>query len=268
MVPTKRLIRNIYITAIGVVALLGLIHGFWISHAPLLTILIVELIGIGAATVGALIGWLVLRMIYPHLRSEGEKPVMDKKVQANTVKEMNIEYELNIDDILAFHLYHHEHSPEIGRVWKLIRRMLLFISILEFLIAITLLVAFGKQQLPLVIALGACAVLTFLLWSFHLFTFQKTLRLTVARDYGQGRNKLIGKHKLSITPDAVTDITDTGESTTRWNTIGYVSSTDQYLFMLVRFSSPYIVPRSAFDDEAAFRQFVEGAKAYHQAAMA
>ncbi len=93
---------------------------------------------------------------------------------------------------------------------------------------------------------------------------RKSLKRTVARNYSQGSNKLTGKHKISITPDALTDITDIEESTTRWNAIEWIASTDQYLFMTVRGSGPHIVPRRAFTNEEAFKQFVDTVNTYYQ----
>jgi hypothetical protein len=267
MVPTKRLIRNIYIIIIGVLAIIGLIQGFWIFHAPLLTILIVELILMGAGAIGASVGWLVLRAIYPHLRGDDKKTAVGANMQANLLKEMQIEYKLNIDDALAFHSYNYEHSPQIGRARKLIQRMLLLAVGVELLVSIVLVAAFGKQQLPLATALFTLVVLTFLWYSFFPSLLRKSLRKEVARRHGQDQNKLTLTHRLSVTADTVTDVTDVGQSTTHWNAIEYVASTDQYLFMSVRASSPYIVPRRAFSDEALFSRFVEVAKAYHQAAV-
>jgi hypothetical protein len=266
--PDKRYLRNIIIFMIIWTAIVASVASL-IVRAPLWVMLIAVFSYMGVGALLGFIGWIIYRRyIYPQFGIVSQKLVVATK-QASVAKEreMDVEYELNTDDALAFHLYNYEYSPQTGRLRKLMRRMLLFSIAIEILIAIVLIIAIGKDMLPFSVTLGILAMLTLLWWSFSPLLIRKSLRGAVARNYGQGRNKLTGKHKLSITPDAVTDIADMGESTTRWNAIEWVASTDEYLFMLVRASSPYIVPRRAFADDAAFRQFVEEAKAYHQAAM-
>jgi hypothetical protein len=264
----KHYLRNGIIFTISVVLLIVLIIG-WIAHVSLRDLLIMVLMTIGmGAVIGGLMGWLFFKFIYPQLGIVSQKLAVGTNVPVNLSKEMSVEYELNIDDALAFHLYNYEHSPQLGRVWKLLHHSLLFVVAIEILIAIVLIIADGKDMLPISTTLGVLAVLTFLYYIFRPLLMRKLLKWAAKRSYGQGPNKLIGKHELSITPDVVTDITDMGESTTRWNAIEYVASTNQHIFMQVRASSPYIVPRRAFADGAAFRQFVEAAKACHQAVMA
>jgi hypothetical protein len=78
MVLTKRQLRKVYISVTSgltvVFLLIGLGECIWIYHAPLMTILMVELIIIGAAALGGVIGWLIARKIYPQLQNEGKKP--------------------------------------------------------------------------------------------------------------------------------------------------------------------------------------------------
>ena len=125
----------------------------------------------------------------------------------------------------------------------------------------------GEEELSIAMAVGAFAVVTLLFYAFfYSFLRQKVAKKALQNQFEQGRNKLIGKHRLSITPDQVTDMSEVGVSTTHWRAIEYVMANDQYLFMPVRASSPHIVPRMAFSDESGFKQFVETAKAYYQAA--
>jgi uncharacterized membrane protein len=266
MVPSNRFVRNTAISAVVGFAIISLIIGL-IMQAPQRALLLIVSIAIGAGTIGALIGLLILRMIYAQFRSDGEKLKVGKNARDNLVEAMYIEYELNTDDALAFHLYNYEHSPQLGHARKLVRRGLLFAVAVELLAAAVIAVALGKGYLLFVLVLCAFALLTFLYYVVSPSLMRKGLRGTVARAYSQGKNKLTGKHKLSITPDGVTDIADIGETTTRWDAIEWLASTDQYLFMMVRGSGPHIVPKRSFADEAEFRQFVEASKVHHQAAM-
>jgi hypothetical protein len=53
--------------------IVGFLMGVWIFHAPLLTIFFVELGITAACVIGALMGWFILKRIYPHLRKNGTK---------------------------------------------------------------------------------------------------------------------------------------------------------------------------------------------------
>ena len=88
------------------------------------------------------------------------------------------------------------------------------------------------------------------------------------KDYGPNKNRLIGKHKFSATPTKMIDISNVGETESSWDAIEYVVTTDQYLFLHVRASGPYIVPKRAFPDDQAFRRFAETVTAYHHASIA
>ena len=264
IIRAKRYMRNLKIFTIAVCLLIGLFIGL-IAHVSIRDLLIAGLMAIGISfVVGELFGWLFFRFIYPQLRSSGEKLVVGPAEK----KEMGIEYELKADDVLAFHLYLYERSPQARRRRKLVRRMLLLAFALDIPAIIIVLAVVGTESLPSLAALGMLALLTLLLYLFSPLLLQKDIRAAVARQYGQGSDKLTGKHKLSITQDGVTDITGMGESKTRWKAVEWVTSTDQYLFMTVRGSAPYIVPRGAFSDETTFSQFADTAKSYHQAAEA
>ncbi|MFC1928097.1 YcxB family protein [Chloroflexota bacterium] len=261
--PSKRFVTITAIAAVAALTIMWLIIGL-IMHAPQITLLWIALIAIGTGTTGALIGWLILKLTYPGLRSNGEISPIDRDAQANLREKMYVEYELNNDDILSFYSYKYEHSPGPGRARKLIRRTLLSAIAVELIAALVLGVAFGNQYLLLILLLCVFALLTLLYYVFSPSVMRKSLRGTVTRNYGQGKDKLTGKHKLSIATDAVTDSSDVGESITRWNAVEWIESTDQYLFVMVRGSGPHIVPRRAFANEEAFRQFVDTAKAYRQ----
>ncbi len=267
IMPPRHYIRNLIIFAIAVCLPVFLVIGL-VAQLSIRDLFIIALMTFGIGTVVAgLVGWLFLRFVYPQLGTNDDKPSVNTNIQVSPAEKIYADYELNNDDMLSYYSYNYEQSPTLGRARKLIRRALLLAIAVELLVAVVLLVVLGRSYLPFAVALAAFAVLAILYYLLSPLLIRKSLRGVVARDYGHGRDKLTGKHKLSISPDAVTDITDMGESTTRWNAIEWIASTDQYLFMAVRGSGPYIVPRRAFANEEAFRQSVDTAKAYHQAAV-
>jgi len=158
-------------------------------------------------------------------------------------------------------------SIHIGRRMRLIKRIFLIISAVMLVVALVMIAVFDRQKLILVIIVSACAILIFLTSMFFPILTRILILKVANRNYRIEPNKTTGKHKLSISMDSVTDSSNEGESTTHWNAIEWIESTDQYLFMMVQDSVPHIVPRRAFTDEQAFKRFVDTAEAYHHASM-
>lgn len=255
----------ITITAVTVAAGLLLVCAiYFIVHPNLYDILLALLfvVGIGIV-VGVFFGWLAANFVDSMLQSH--KPSVIASLTTDIDREMNVAFELTSNDVLSFYYYNYEQSPTLGKARKLIRRALLFSVAVELLAAAILLVVFGRDYLSFVVVLGLFAVLTLLYYFFAPLLGRKSIKGLVARDYGHGKDKLTGKNKLTITPDAVTNVTEMGKSTTRWDAIEWIASTDQYLFMTVRGSGPFIVPKRAFTDEQEFKKFIDTAKTYHQA---
>jgi hypothetical protein len=70
LAPSKRLILVIYLSITLFIVVVGIVMGFWVFRAPLLTIFFVVLAMALASIIGALVGWLILIRIYPQLRNE------------------------------------------------------------------------------------------------------------------------------------------------------------------------------------------------------
>ena len=239
----------------------------WAQHASPLIVLYMTASGVLAGVIGTMAGWAILRRLYPQYRGGGKRP-SDTSSQADLKEEIELEYELNLGDVMAFYLHHYEQSPRLGRTRKLLRRMLLFSLAMEFVTVIILVAAFAMRYVSVILILGVLAAATFLYYLFSPSLMRMAINKAVTKRYDEGENTLIGRHRISITSDAVADVTDSGELTAHWSAAEYVASTDQYLFMVVREARPYIIPRRAFGDEASFRRVVEAATAYHRAAMA
>jgi hypothetical protein len=179
---------------------------------------------------------------------------------------MNVEYELNLDDVKAHLLYSFNHNPKMKRTRNLMSRITIPLAIVVIILALIIVLTGGKRDISAAVIVGACGVYLLL---FSIFYRKFTLWIisrSLMKVYGQRPNRIAGKHQLSVTPDAVIDINEIGQSTTHWNGIEWFASNDQYLFLSFRYSIFYIVPRRAFPSEGAFNQFVEAAKSYYQAA--
>ncbi len=264
MVQRKRFLKKALVAVVSAVTLMSLLAGLIIQLPPQALLLMV-LIVLAAGTIGAMLGWFIVGIIYSQLQITSRKPIVAKDESRSSVlpgkMSVEVEYELNVEDEVAFRLYNYTYSR------KLLRYMYLTACLSEILVATVLVVASGRPHFAFVFALSVLAALTLVYYLVSTSIFRKRLRWTVIRDNGERPSKLLGRQRLSVNAESVSEITPAGKSITRWNTVERVASTDQYIFIKVRGSVPYIVPRRAFASEEEFNQFIGTVKAYHQAAM-
>ena len=187
---------------------------------------------------------------------------------------MDIDYNISIDDVLAYNLYYASHSPQIQKILK--RRKLLYVLVGVFSLLFGLLCLFielvSSTKGDLIIYSIGLLVLGLFLSVYGLLLesmTRKNVTKEVIRRYSNGKDGVIGKHHVSITPDRMSDITEVAENNIRWDAIEQVVTTDQHLYFLRLSSSiAHIVPKKAFADDTAFNKFAETAKSYLQTASA
>lgn len=178
---------------------------------------------------------------------------------------MSIEFEISMDDILEFNLYHHQHSPNSRRAYLVLRFV---ISILMLLISLSFLIQTFVDESSM--AYFLFWLILAILW-IVLFPrlYQRSIKKEIAKMYNEGKNKgIICKHKLSLTPDMIINTTDFGESKTRWSSIEKIVSTDNHIFIYASAVMAFIVPRRAFSDELKYKEFIRTAKQYHEIVVA
>jgi hypothetical protein len=179
---------------------------------------------------------------------------------------MDIEYTIDIDAIVAWNLYYADHSP-YAKKWLLTVIILMIAIVLIFLLIGIKFI--NDNDIILAILLFYLALFPLYIAIFTKSSTKKSIIKNVTALYSTGKNGTTGKHHLSITPEYIKWIDEEGEGTTRWDIIEQVVTTDQYLFIIKRPSLIAItIPRKAFADDAAFNQFYETAKKYHQASLA
>jgi hypothetical protein len=178
-----------------------------------------------------------------------------------------ISYEIDLDDVKAYLVHNFDNNPKVIRSNKQMHRFVLPLGILILVLAVINYIL-DKQNLSFPIILVAVGITSILISLFFSRFIRSTLLTSTLKTLNQKPNKLVGKHQMSITADAITDISEIGESTTNWKGISNFVSNDKYLFLLVRGADVYIVPKRAFPDVASFTQLVDTAKGYYQAAAA
>lgn len=178
---------------------------------------------------------------------------------------MEIEYELTIDDHIAFNLYHARHSPTMRRNYLLnYFSPVIIILILALYIFIDIKLnsnAYSLIWIPLVLM---TIVLLWLYWFPRYYV--KALKTHVKKINSEGKNKnkaTFGKVKLTFEPTEIKIVGENSEVKANWKAIEKITSTEQHVFMFTSPNSALFIPKRAFPDEAKCREFIETAKKFH-----
>jgi hypothetical protein len=160
------------------------------------------------------------------------------------------EYGLSLEDLVAFALHHERSSPLRRR-----RRRVLHLG-LAFLLAAVVTAVCGLARAPAWFWLFGYAVVVFYFLRFP-GRYEKGLRRNVEQAYREGRNLgLLGPHRLTVDPEAITEATALREVRTRWAAVEQVVEAKDHLFVYVSGSTAFVVPRSAFGQPEEASRFV------------
>jgi len=179
------------------------------------------------------------------------------------------EFELTLDDVRAFNVYHHRHSPAARRQY--LRSW--FIPAFLLLLACVGIwwLADRKQGTPLRTFLdllplfsGGPLYLLYFPWAYR-----RRLRKTVADMASEGENRgLFGRHRVTISAEGVAESGEFRQSLTSWRAVERVAVSDQHAYIYTNAMAAIIIPRRAFAGPAEFEEFVRTATEYHQRALA
>ncbi|MFH1418413.1 MAG: YcxB family protein [Planctomycetota bacterium] len=177
-----------------------------------------------------------------------------------------MEAEINItrEDILAFNVYHCEHSPSIRR-----RRLLAGAAFTFLFVVLLLLITFDSDE-PGQMALEIWPFWLGLpiFWVLLLFWSPgREVRRAVDKMLNEGRNIcLLGPHIVTLTSEAFAESSEFSQSQTRWQAVDRIVVTDEHAFLYLSSMSAIIIPKRDFSAEGAFQAFVLKAREYHMAA--
>lgn len=168
---------------------------------------------------------------------------------------MQVQYQLDLDDVVAFSSYHSRSSKGTRRRLRLIQ----VCGIIFALIAALMWTRWG-------IGLRTLFCTGYAL--FLLFGYPAYYRLSVKRNtrkiYSEGQNKgALGKHIISIDADGVAEISQVGESRTAWGGIEKVEENEDYVFLYTGSLQAHVIPKLAFLSEGEAAEFLQLARVYH-----
>lgn len=167
---------------------------------------------------------------------------------------LRVRYELVLEDIHAFNLFHAHHAPVSVRSRRNVRFAL---SLLLF----ALLLSLGLWiRAPMLFWLTGLVILAAWYALFPSRMDQMTRRHT-ERTYSTGRNEgVLGPFELVLEPDWLVERSELREVRTRWRAVENVVSTQAHLFLYISGFSAIICPKRAFASPQEFELFAARAR--------
>lgn len=182
---------------------------------------------------------------------------------------MTVEFEITKDDLVAFNLYHHRHSPTARRHYL---RSWLVPAVVWLLVCTGFWYLADRERgtplrtfldlLPLFS--GVPVYLIFFPWAYR-----RKLRKLVDGMVSEGQNRgLFNRRRVTISPEGVTDISEHGQTSTAWRGVERVATADGHAYIYTSALAAIIVPRGAFAGSSEFEGFVRTAQGHHEKAVA
>ena len=182
---------------------------------------------------------------------------------------MTAEYEITKDDFSAFNLYHHRHSPTARRQYL---RSWFIPAVVWLLVCIGIwYLADRERGTPLRTFLDLlplfCGVPLYLI--YFPWAYRRKLRKIVDGMVSEGQNRgLFSRHRVTISPESVTDSSEHGQTSTIWRGVERVATADEHAYIYTSALAAIIVPRRAFAGPSEFEEFVRTARGHHEKAVA
>ncbi len=149
---------------------------------------------------------------------------------------MTIEYQINMEDVVAFNEYHFENSPSFQKNRRIIT---IYAPIGIFLSVSVVGIIEHSWIFPIV---GAIAATIYAIQAPR--SFQKKCRTLVKTSFQEGKNKgTIGKQKLEINDDGLYNTSDSGCQTTFWHAVERIEQTDTLGFIYIASNAAHIIPK-------------------------
>ena len=175
---------------------------------------------------------------------------------------MEVQFDLTLEDLLAFHEYHNAHSPTMQRHYHLAWWRLPVAVIILWLV---LAVWSGQfSQFASDYWYGLLIVPFWLFW--FPWRWHRARRMNALQLLSEGENVgVIGRQRLTITPETVTQSNAYREYRTRWEAVEKIVRSEHYAYVYVSAYTAHILPRRAFLTDGEFLKFVGEALHFHDA---
>lgn len=166
---------------------------------------------------------------------------------------MQIEYQITLEDLVDFNLYHYKNSPAMRRS-ILSMKMAFAVTI----ILIAPLILYFLDEISFLISVPVLAVLAFIsafIWPLPR-VIERSIEKQAVKLYAEGKKDATGKHTMTLTPDGIIETGEHGEQRIKWGGVEKITVNEKYIFIYISSIQAFIVPRTSFDDEFSFQAFI------------
>lgn len=177
---------------------------------------------------------------------------------------MEVEYELTRDDLYAFQWRAVFESARGRRA-----RRLVYLGWLLAIVLYAFVPAIGPHgitlsRVSLTFIVTSLLIVYLLQWILDHWLVRRTIRQLLA-DERPDRGQL-GRHRLMLDEDGLTENTAVGESRTRWAGVDRVEQSRDYIYIYTSPAAAHVVPKRAFANPEAADAFYRLSEARRQAA--
>ncbi len=150
---------------------------------------------------------------------------------------MRLECQVDIDDLVEFNVYHHDHSTHSRRMLNRVR----IGTVMFFALVAIGMGSFLTSVIPAITFFGLM-----LFWAVFMipWSHRRSLRKNAAGLFRHGHNMgALGHHTWQITPEALLGMTPTGRSIIPWNGVENIATTPDHTFVYCSEVQAAIIPR-------------------------
>lgn len=175
---------------------------------------------------------------------------------------MNIEYDINLEDIVEFNIYVLKNHPRLKQRRRIMQISFLSFISLVFIGGLILYFTGNDSSLAILLIIIAVGLSGFYWYSSRPARTRNRIRKAVIRQYRKIPNEEMCRHKLTISEEGLLVVTDYEESKAPWSAFSEIVKTPYYLYFFFQPEKAHIIPKRAFSGEKAFNRFVETAMNY------
>lgn len=181
---------------------------------------------------------------------------------------MEHEYEVTLEDLVAFNLHYFQHNPAMRR--QLLRARILVSFLTPLLTLLTIAAINGASRrgrlldwFAVVVGLSGGAVIYLL----YPWLSRRGLRRRVTKLLADPANRnMLGKKQLRLRPDAIELRSEHSTSSTAWAGIEQLGLTESLVLLYLTGISAIVVPKRSFADAAKAQVFEQVVRQHYQAA--
>lgn len=177
---------------------------------------------------------------------------------------MEVEYQLTHDDLYAFQWRAVFESPRGRRA-----RRLVYLGWLLAIVLYAFVPAIGPHgitlsRVSLTFIVTSMLIVSVLQWSLDRWLVRRAIR-QLLKDERPDRGQL-GRHRLILDEDGLTESTAVGESRTRWAGVDRVEQNREYIYIYTSPAAAHVVPKRAFSTPEQAEVFYRLSRARRQSA--